>query len=239
MVKNKLHMKVIIHKNDKEEQAIRRYRRYYAQDQNRLYKNPFVKLIFDMGHKFISKNCRNNKGVFLDIGSGIGYHLNFENVSEKKKFICIDIDSKMLKAINDKRIVKIKASCEDMPLKDRSVDVVIASHVLEHVSNLDRCLKEIKRILTKKGVFLVVLPCDPGLLWDFLTKFTPSRQRLKRAGLDYDLIMKSEHINTFELCFNKLFKYFSIRRKIYYPFFIPNPNLNLLCGIKLSQKSID
>lgn len=226
-------IKKTVSKIETEKQAIKRYRRDYAQDQNDLYKNKIVKFIFDMGHKFISKNGESNKGVFLDIGSGIGYHLNFENTSKKKKYICLDIDPKTLKLIKDKRVTKIKASCESIPLESNSVDVVIASHVLEHVPDLDKCLIEVKRVLVKNGLFLVVLPCDPGFLWDFLTKFTPSRKRLEKAKLDYDLIMQSEHVNTFQKCLDKLPKHFSIKSKIYYPFFIPDYNLNLLCGLKL------
>lgn len=44
------------------------------------------------------------------------------------------------------------------PFKDNSFDVVMASHVLEHLDNYTICLKELKRILKTKGKIIIKVP---------------------------------------------------------------------------------
>lgn len=46
----------------------------------------------------------------------------------------------------------------DLPFEDRSVDLVIANHTLEHVENLEGLLREIHRVLRPEGRFEVIVP---------------------------------------------------------------------------------
>jgi ubiquinone/menaquinone biosynthesis C-methylase UbiE len=45
-------------------------------------------------------------------------------------------------------------------LASGSIDLAIASHVLEHVENLDKCLSEIFRILKPGGLLVVLIPLN-------------------------------------------------------------------------------
>lgn len=47
----------------------------------------------------------------------------------------------------------MRASVMDLPLKDRSIDVLCSDAVLEHVMDLPRCLKEAHRVLRDGGHF--------------------------------------------------------------------------------------
>src|SRR5206468_1175233 len=136
----------------------------------------------------------------------------------------LDNDKTMLDRIHAPYVQKIVGTCSKIPLKDKSVDLIIASHILEHLPKLESDLKELKRILKKNGTLIVVLPCDPGWLWRLLTFITPSRWRLKQIDIDYDIVMKHEHINTFETCIKKLKEVFDIEQEQYYPFFIKKYN---------------
>jgi ubiquinone/menaquinone biosynthesis C-methylase UbiE len=49
---------------------------------------------------------------------------------------------------------------EALPFPDGSFDVVIASHVLEHVRDDDRLLSEMHRILSDKGVAIILVPIN-------------------------------------------------------------------------------
>ena len=63
----------------------------------------------------------------------------------------------------DPRNADLVLNIEDITLPDQSVDVVICSHVLEHV-NPDRTLLELRRILRDGGILLLMFPIVEG--WD-------------------------------------------------------------------------
>lgn len=212
------------------------WKKYYSSDQENLYKNFFIRTLFDLGHKYIASKGKNINGTILDVGSGMGYHLKFEKLSSKRTYICLDEDKTMLDRIDVSNVQKIVGTCSEMPLKNKSVDLIIASHILEHLPYLKSDLKELKRVLKKNGKFIVVLPCDPGKLWRALTLITPSRWRLKRLGIDYDIVMKHEHVNTFERCMEDIKEIFTIDQEKYYPFLIKKYNFNILCCLTLSPK---
>ena len=50
------------------------------------------------------------------------------------------------------------AIAERLPFKDRSFDFVYASHVLEHIVNLDGAMREIHRVLTPGGILEIRVP---------------------------------------------------------------------------------
>lgn len=112
-----------------------------------------------------------NKKV-LDIGSGDGRFLKlFPN------WLGIDVDD--LAQINER--VK-KAGITDIPYPDNSFDAVIVSHVLEHIprSDVDKAMKEVKRVLKDKGEALIYIPVPGNLFfYDTHTHLLP----LSKTGL--------------------------------------------------------
>jgi len=54
--------------------------------------------------------------------------------------------------------VDVVADLERLPLRNSSVRVVMASHVLEHASDLSRMLREIHRVLVPGGLLLAWVP---------------------------------------------------------------------------------
>jgi ubiquinone/menaquinone biosynthesis C-methylase UbiE len=207
--------------------SLKKWKKLYASDQEALYNNFIIRAIFDIGHHYIAKRGRHIKGSILDIGSGVGYHLKFETINKRRKYICLDSDKKKLGKITNKNVRKLHASCENIPLTSKTVDLVIASHVLEHVKDLESCLNEIKRVLKANGKLLVVLPCDPGYFWTLLTRFSPSRHRLKMQGIDYEEVMRHEHVNSFGYCKSMLTEKFSLLEETYFPTPIKNFNFNI------------
>lgn len=63
----------------------------------------------------------------------------------------------------DPRYADLVLNIEAIDLPDESVDLIICNHVLEHV-HTDRTLSELKRILRKGGVLLLMFPIIEG--WD-------------------------------------------------------------------------
>lgn len=48
----------------------------------------------------------------------------------------------------------IKGNIENLPFEDKQFDIVTCCHTVEHLINLEQCIKELKRI-TKKQLFIV------------------------------------------------------------------------------------
>lgn len=73
--------------------------------------------------------------------------------------------------------VDVALDIEDIALPDSSVDVIVCSHVLEHV-NHERALSEIKRVLVPGGIALLMFPIIEG--WDVSYRNSSVRTRKER-----------------------------------------------------------
>lgn len=97
-----------------------------------------------------------HKGRVLDIGVGKGelseYFLDKKDV-DGVEGIGLAIDTYNI----DERIIRkglhlTECSAEKMPFEDESFDVVVASHILEHVPNMGNTLQEIRRVMKWGGI---------------------------------------------------------------------------------------
>jgi SAM-dependent methyltransferase len=57
-------------------------------------------------------------------------------------------------------LAKLHFDVQDIPLEDESMDVVICNHILEHVEDDRKALRELHRILRKGGWGVVLVPQD-------------------------------------------------------------------------------
>lgn len=99
----------------------------------------------------------------LDLGCGVGYGANYL-ISEckPKSVVGVDLSKEAIgfaKSHYKKKGLKfLVGDAEKTPLPDRSVDVVIALELIEHVSDHKKLLAEVKRVLRRNGVFIVSTP---------------------------------------------------------------------------------
>lgn len=56
----------------------------------------------------------------------------------------------------------LQADLKDLPMSDDTFDVVLTSHVLEHIQDDDRAIAELVRVLKPGGWALILVPYDPG-----------------------------------------------------------------------------
>lgn len=115
------------------------------------YRNPTITsniyLHFSTLSEDIQKYAKYARGDLLDIGAGFApYKPFFKNV---KKYIKMD-NFEYLGIKPD-----IIGDALKIPLKNDSVDSVFSSQVLEHVTNPQKMIDEIHRILKKKGVCIL------------------------------------------------------------------------------------
>ena len=105
--------------------------------------------------KYINKLLDDNPNwKVLDIGCGYGAH--------KKASVVCDVQD-LSKFYEDKTFIKLET--EILPFKDKEFDFVIASHVLEHVKDIDIFIKELERV-SSKGYIEVPTKLEDNLVFE-------------------------------------------------------------------------
>jgi 2-polyprenyl-3-methyl-5-hydroxy-6-metoxy-1,4-benzoquinol methylase len=94
------------------------------------------------------------KGNLLDIGAGTG---DFLSVAKKDGWKITGVEpSDRAKAIAKNKGVSFVS--ETSELENQSFDIITMWHVLEHVPDLDKQIKELKRLLKPTGTLLIAVP---------------------------------------------------------------------------------
>ncbi|MDA9933006.1 class I SAM-dependent methyltransferase [Candidatus Pelagibacter sp.] len=119
--------------------------------------------------KSIDKILENNKSWnILDIGCGYSAHKN-------ASVVC-DIQD-LSNVYKEKNFVKLKSNI--LPFRDKEFDFVIASHVIEHVKDVELFIKELQRVSSKGYIEL------PTILEDNLV-FENKKNHLWHMEFDDD-----------------------------------------------------
>jgi SAM-dependent methyltransferase len=112
-------------------------------------------LIKRTSKKYIDNLLQNNTTWnILDIGCGY-------NASKFAKVIC-DVQD-LSNHYQDKKFIKLTE--KKLPFKDKEFDFVIASHVIEHVEDIDFFIKELERV-SKKGYIELPTMLEDNLVFE-------------------------------------------------------------------------
>lgn len=170
----------------------------------------------------------------LEIGAGLGEHLDFEDAAEQDRYVALELRAEMAAIIAEHHpdvSTHVGDVEEGTDLPDASFDRVIAIHVLEHLRNLPPALDEVRRVLKPGGVFEVVIPCEGGLAYALGRRVTSRRVFEKRYSTSYDWYIRSEHFNTPGEIVPELEKRFTRVRREWWPLKVPNVHANLCLGL--------
>ena len=114
----------------------------------------FVKNIALKNKLNLINSLQPNKGRILDIGAGTG---DFLSVAKNDGWQTIGLEpSDRAKAIAKNKGVSFVE--ETRELEHGSFDVISMWHVLEHVPDLDKQIKELKRLLKPTGTLIIAVP---------------------------------------------------------------------------------
>ena len=124
--------------------------------------NAFVHLRYQQ----VLKAVPQNKSLkILDIGCGEGVLVWLIYQKTNSPFIVgIDSDASAIKFAHQqllKRQAKakfLKASAYKLPFKDNSFDLIVSTEVIEHLSQANKHLAEINRLLKPKGKLIITTP---------------------------------------------------------------------------------
>ena len=121
----------------------------------------------DLNQKSIDKilsiiNNNDNNQSILDVGCGEGYLLNeISRISNAENLYGVDF----CKISNNPDWKFTKAKITDLPYDDKSFDLVICTHTLEHVVNIKKAVSELTRVC--KNTLIVVVPKQKYNLYTF------------------------------------------------------------------------
>ncbi len=122
----------------------------------------YQQIIRDEEWKWLKNEIPRNS-TFLDVGCGSGYAM--QKATEDLDCVCKGIDpepgahgvGRFLKNMVKNETI-IQGFAEKIPFENNEFDVVFSSHVLEHVENEEKSLKEMKRVLKEDGIFIIGMP---------------------------------------------------------------------------------
>lgn len=176
----------------------------------------------------------------IEVGAGSGHHYSYVK-HEHSKYVMTDSSDEMLSVacerynglVNTGKLVIEKQDATKLTYPDESFDRLIATHVLEHISNPVAVLREWNRVVKKGGLLSIVLPCDPGMLWRFGRHFGPRRNAVK-LGLPYDYVQAADHVNSIFNLVVFIRHHFEDVSESWYPINLPFPDINLfyICHIR-------
>ena len=114
--------------------------------------------------KLIKKYKKNGK--LLDVGCG-NADIWYEEYVKPNNFTYYGTDlskdvvehMSSLDTSKETEIYFKEGVLEELPWPDKMFDVVYASHILEHSTNISKAFSEIKRVLKSDGIFLFAVPC--------------------------------------------------------------------------------
>lgn len=125
--------------------------------------------------------------TFLDIATGRGYVAIEMAKLGLKKVIACDLSPEAIKNLEAYKkqfklsnLELIECKAEEIPLKDASVDYIVANAILEHIPDEAQTISEWKRVLKKKGKMLITVPLKFEYIWPFL--WTVNKWHDKRIG---------------------------------------------------------
>lgn len=182
-----------------------------------------------------------NKPYFrtIEIGAGVGGHLEFEDLS-RQDYHCIELRENMSVEINKRfpDVTVLTASCQERTqYEDGYFDRAIAVHVLEHLPELPRAISELHRLLRVGGIFSIVIPCDPGIAYEFARQISSARIFRRRYKLPYMWLMRREHINSPAEIISVLKSGFDEIDRAYFPLgAIPFVSANLCLGLTYRRR---
>lgn len=198
------------------------------------YKNRIISWVQNSGHRICASMSRydlRNESI-LDLGCGSGSHFSY---IKNAHIVGLDSRQALLKSAEKKLSHRTKLLIGDIfdlriRLPKESFNSIRSIYTLEHLSPLNKALEEIKYVLKRNGEFIFAIPTE-GFLWKIGRDFTTKKYIEKRWGIDYDALLKKEHVNSAKFIIKTLERYFFLEKLVFFPFVIPSININLIiCG---------
>lgn len=146
-------------------------------------------------HKKVAQTACNSGNV-LEIGAGTLNQLNFEKVPEDGGYDIVE-PFKMLYEESEKRasVRNVYEDVAEIPLTNRYRRITSIA-CFEHICNLPEVVRKCADLLEPDGVMSISIPNEGRFLWRFAYTMTTGKEFHRKFGLDYEVWMRYEHVNT-------------------------------------------
>jgi SAM-dependent methyltransferase len=200
-------------------------------------------IIERFNHGYVVEHAPKTFRTTLEIGAGIGEHLEYERLTPKQRanYVAVELRAPMADEIK-KRYPDVQVRVGDcqqrLDFANGYFDRVLAVHVLEHLPNLPATILEMHRLChPKHGRFQVVIPTEGGLAYSLARRISAQRFFEKRwPSMPYKLVVEREHMNLPAEILELLEEKFTIEHRSFFPLRVPSVNLNLAIGLTLAPR---
>lgn len=132
----------------------------------------------------------------LEIGAGTLNQLDFEASFLREGVYDIVEPYKSLYE-NSSNLNYVRNIYSDIAqIQNMQYDRITAIASFEHIENLPEVVQICTKLLNKNGKLCVSIPNEGRFLWHFAYTMTTGKEFKRRFGLDYEVLMRYEHINT-------------------------------------------
>ena len=184
------------------------------------------------------------KGLnILDIGSGLCNYYPENALESKNKYFACDLSDDLKEFLKKRGIKFIQGDMvkDNLILKENSFDIIICSHVIEHIEEPSNMLFEINKLLKISGILFLKTPDIKVVKWNFFNDFTHKKPYTKNSLKEQVESDEMQVINitsstlyqdfAFNLLKNNPFNPFNLIFLIigFYTYFVRNDMRELIC----------
>lgn len=173
------------------------YEKHYSENRNaKTTASKATAFMESWGHRHVAGTLKKMRpgGSTLEIGAGTLNQFQFERKTGRYDIV---EPYKMLYENSRYRefVDHVYADIADVPLSEK-YDRITSVYCFEHILNLPDVIRKGASLLTDRGVLSIAIPNEGRFLWRFAYQNTSGREFKRRYGLDYDVMMHYEHVNT-------------------------------------------
>lgn len=198
--------------------------------------------VTEFGHRYVVSRRPPGRVRTLEIGPGLGEHLNYEKPGDGEwgDYTAVELRENMaaeLRKAWPKLDVAVGDCQAQLPFAPGSIDRIVAIHVLEHLRNLPGFLREARRLLKREGRLVAVLPCEGGLGYALGRRVSSQYHFEKRYRRPYGRFIRAEHPNTLAEVLEALREQFDTVHSEWWPLKVPSIHMNLCVGLDLAPRA--
>lgn len=168
------------------------YSQHYEENRKGKTKISYLSSKFEYWlHKKVANSSGSSRKT-LEIGAGTLNQLDFERT---KIYDIVEPFHKLYEnSPNRKYIRNIYADISE--ISGETYDRVTSVACFEHIENLPGVIEKIILLLNPDGKLYISIPNEGRFLWKFAYTMTTGREFKKRFELEYEILMRHEHVNT-------------------------------------------